>query len=238
MEEPYGYCIRPLLGLGERKSARAERAISAVKRRTDLGRLAALVERIAACRACQDAALLVEARPIIAAPRDARVLVIGQAPGPVTHREGVHFAGPAGRTLAGWLEAAGFPPGDGHKWPSLSAAWLSSLTRCFPGPSASGNGDRAPSAREIALCRPFLDAELAAVDPDIIILVGSMAIRAFLGPIKLDDAVGRRFERDGRAVVPFPHSSGVSRWANKAENRAKISQAVAILRRERIALGL
>jgi uracil-DNA glycosylase family 4 len=207
-------------------------------RATDVGRLARLVERIARCRACQEAGLLAEAQPISHPPRDARVLVIGQAPGPVTHREGIHFAGPAGRTLAAWLEAAGFEPGDAHKWPYLSAAWLSSLTRCFPGPSASGNGDRAPSRKEIALCRPFLDEELAAVDPDIVILVGAMAIRAFLGPVSLDEAVGRRFERDGRAVFPFPHSSGVSRWGNSRENKAKIAQAVELLRAERERLGL
>jgi uracil-DNA glycosylase len=192
-----------------------------------------LLARVAVCRACQEAGLLAEARPITAEPRGARVMVIGQAPGPVTHREGIHFAGPAGKALAGWLEAAGFEPGDAHKWPYLSQAWLTSLTRCFPGPSASGNGDRAPSAREIALCRPFLEEEIAAVDPDVLILVGAMAIRAFLGPKKLDDVVGQRFEWNGRAVIPFPHSSGVSRWGNRPENRAKIAQAVALLRRER-----
>lgn len=97
--------------------------------------------RVAACRACQSAGYLAEARPITAAAREARVIVVGQAPGPVTHREGTHFAGPAGRTLAGWFELAGFPPGEHHKFPYLSAAWISSLTRCFPGPSASGNGE-------------------------------------------------------------------------------------------------
>lgn len=204
-----------------------------MKRSTDIPRLERLLARIAACDACQAAGLLAEARPIVASARDRRVMVVGQAPGPVTHREGTHFAGPAGRTLAGWLRTAGFEPGDLHKWPHLSAAWLSSLTRCFPGPSQSGNGDRAPSRREIALCRPFLEEEIAAVDPDVLLLVGAMAIRQFLGPLKLDDAVGRRFERGARALLPFPHSSGVSRWANQPQNRAKIDLAVSLLRAER-----
>jgi uracil-DNA glycosylase family 4 len=207
-------------------------------RQTDVPRLARLLERVAACRACQLAGHLAEARPITAEPRKARVMVIGQAPGPVTHREGIHFAGPAGKTLAGWLESAGFQPGDAHKFPYLSAAWITSLTRCFPGPSAAGNGDRAPSRAELALCRPFLDEEIAAVDPDVIVLVGAMAIRAFLGPVKLDDVVGQRFERDGRAIIPFPHSSGVSRWANLPANKAKVEQAVGLLRIERGRLGL
>jgi uracil-DNA glycosylase len=165
-------------------------------------------------------------------------MVIGQAPGPVTHREGTHFAGPAGRTLAGWFEAAGFAPSEQHKWPYLSAAWLSSLTRCFPGPSAAGSGDRAPSARELALCRPYLEEEVEIVNPDVVVLVGAMAIRAILGPRKLDDVVGQGFEWGGRSVIPFPHSSGVSRWSNRPENREQITAAVALLRAERERLDL
>jgi uracil-DNA glycosylase len=208
------------------------------RRTSDVSRLDALQRQVDACRRCQEAGLLAQAHPITAAARSARVLVIGQAPGPVTHREGIHFAGPAGKTLAGWFEAAGFAPGDAHKWPYLSAAWLTSLTRCFPGPSLTGNGDRAPSPRELALCRPFLEAEIEAVDPDVIVLVGAMAIRGTLGSKKLDDVVGQRFDWNGRAVIPFPHSSGVSRWGNQPENKARIAAAVELLRAERERLGL
>jgi uracil-DNA glycosylase len=218
--------------------AMAEESALRPARNTEVRRLAALQRRVAACRACQEAGLLEVARPITAEAREARVMVIGQAPGPVTHREGTHFAGPAGRTLAGWFEAAGFPPEAQHKWPYLSAAWLSSLTRCFPGPSAAGNGDRAPSTKELALCRPFLNEEIEAVDPDVIVLVGAMAIRGVLGPRKLDDVVGQRFEWSGRVVIPFPHSSGVSRWTNPPENKEKVAAAVALLRAERARLGL
>src|SRR5438477_11782336 len=86
-------------------------------RKSDLVGLDKLRQRIATCRACESAGILAEAHPITGPVRDARVMVVGQAPGPVTHREGVHFAGPAGRTLAGWMERAGYPPGDFHKWP-------------------------------------------------------------------------------------------------------------------------
>ena len=43
---------------------------------------------------------------------------------------------------------------------------------------------------------------------------------------------------NGRAVIPFPHSSGVSRWSNRPENKRKIEQAVGLLRIERERLGL
>jgi uracil-DNA glycosylase len=138
---------------------------------TSVARLQALMDRVAACQLCHEAGFLAEARPITAPARVSRVLIVGQAPGPVTHREGTHFAGPAGRTLDGWFEEAGFPPGTEHKWAHLSSAWITSLTRCFPGPSTSGNGDRAPSRREVGLCRPYLIEEIEALEPGLIVLV-------------------------------------------------------------------
>src|SRR5262249_62239187 len=93
------------------------------------------------CRECQIAGHLERANPIrpaaIAAPR---MMLIGQAPGPVTDRKGYHFAGPAGRILESWLDRAGFPAGYFREH-----VYLTSLTRCFPGKAAGGNGDRPPS---------------------------------------------------------------------------------------------
>src|SRR5690242_11553635 len=178
--------------------------------------LAELVQDVLACRRCQTAGWLAAANPIRPAVlEDARVMLIGQAPGPVTDRKGYHFAGPAGSFLSGWLDRAGFPPDYFRQH-----VYLTSLTRCFPGKSPSGNGDRPPSAAEIALCRPFLERELSELRPKVVLLVGKMAIDAFLGNHRLVTTVGQVFERDGRVYVPLPHASGVSRWLNDAANRA------------------
>jgi len=164
---------------------------------------------------------------------DPRILLIGQAPGPVTDRKGYHFAGPAGRFLELWLDRAGFPPGYFRRH-----VWLSSLTRCFPGRSRSGNGDRQPSQAEVALCRPFLQRELELLDPKLVLLVGKMAIDAFLGKQPLTATVGRVFERDGRLLLPLPHASGVSRWLNDAANRERLDVALRELSRLRVELGI
>src|SRR5919204_6732981 len=147
--------------------------------------IAALRERIVACRACQEAGLLAEAAPIAHGPTRARVMVVGQAPGVRSHVRRRHFAGPAGRVLEQWFDRAGFSPGYFRE-----QAYLSSLTRCFPGPAARGQGDRRPSPAELRLCRPFLDAELRLLDPELVVLVGKMAIERFLGPSRLEDLVG------------------------------------------------
>jgi uracil-DNA glycosylase len=193
-----------------------------------------LVDEVLACRACELAGYLTQANPIRPAVlENAPIVLIGQAPGPVTDRRGYHFAGPAGSLLSAWLDRAGFPPGYFRQH-----VYLTSLTRCFPGKSPSGNGDRQPSAAEISLCRHFLERELKLIQPRVVILVGKMAIDAYLGKQPLTTTVGRSFERDGRVYVPLPHASGVSRWLNDAANRALLDKALAELSRLRVELEL
>src|SRR3954469_1649406 len=200
---------------------------------SDVESIDALRARILACRACQDAGLLAEAGPIAHGPDRARVLVIGQAPGLRSHVRRMHFAGPAGRVLEQWFVRAGFPETYFRQ-----QAYLSSLTRCFPGPAPRGQGDRRPSPAELRLCRPFLEAELRLLQPAVVLLVGKMAIEYFLGPCRLDDIVGTLVEREGRRFLPLPHSSGVSRWLNDPAHRALVDQALDRLAACRLELGL
>lgn len=194
-----------------------------------------LADDIVACRACTTAGLLSRANPIPPAPlTDARVMLIGQAPGAVTDARGYHFAGPAGTFLDQWFTRAGFPPDYFRQH-----VYLTSLTRCFPGKAASGSGDRPPSRGEIALCRPFLEREFAILHPPLVILVGRMAIDAFLPPKRpLTDVIGKSVDRDGRVWLPLPHASGVSRWLNAPANQALLAHAIEELGRLRVRLKL
>jgi uracil-DNA glycosylase len=202
--------------------------------RGDTVELEAFASEVVGCRACEVAGYLERANPIRPALIERpRMMLIGQAPGPVTDRKGYHFAGPAGRFLEIWLDRAGFPPGYFREH-----VYLTSLTRCFPGKSASGNGDRPPSHAEIALCRRFLDREFQLIQPRVVLLVGKMAIDAFVGKKLLVDTVGQIFEIDGRRYVPLPHASGVSRWLNAPANQALLDQALAKLARLRVDLDL
>jgi len=196
--------------------------------------LQALSAEVVACRACEVAGYLGHANPIRPGLIDEpRLLLVGQAPGPVTDRKGYHFAGPAGRFLDNWLDRAGFPAGYFREH-----VYLTSLTRCFPGKSPAGNGDRPPSRAEIALCRRFLEREFDLLQPKVVLLVGKMAIDAFLGQRPLTDTVGRSFPLDGRVYLPLPHASGVSRWLNAPANKALLEQALSELSRLRVELSL
>ena len=94
------------------------------------------------------------------------------------------------------------------------------------------------SRAEIELCRGHLERELELLDPKLILLVGKMAIDAFLGKQPLTATVGSVFERDGRLFLPLPHASGVSRWLNDPDNRARLDQALTVLGRLRVELAI
>src|SRR2546427_2352520 len=194
--------------------------------------LAVLHQRILNCRLCEEHGYIPVARPLVSGRASDRMMVIGQAPGHRSVAKGRSFSGPGGSILQKWLEQAGFPPGYLHEH-----SYLSSLTRCDPGRNPRGDGDRRPSPAEIALCRPFLDAELQLLQPRVVLLVGTMAIEAFCGmgagrsvgnsskkdgqrvaKVKLEDVIGTYQEREGMFFLPLPHPSGVSRCVNDPEH--------------------
>ncbi len=186
--------------------------------------VAILQQRIRACRFCQERGYIPSAHPIVSGRATDRIVVIGQAPGHLSVANDRPFSGPGGRILQSWLEQAGFPPGYLH-----DHCYISSLTRCDPGKNPRGGGDRKPSPPELALCRPYLDAELALLSPRIVLLVGTMAIETFLGKGRLEEIIGTYQERDGQLFLPLPHPSGVSRWLNDPEHKKLHQRALALL---------
>jgi len=148
-------------------------------------------------------------------------MIIGQAPGRITVERALMFGGPSGGALERWLVRAGFAPGALRR-----DVFLTALTRCDPGRSPKGKGDRKPSSAEVALCRPWLEREIALVRPRAILLLGGMAIETFLGSARLDDIVGQTFERDGVTLIPLPHPSGVSRWLNDPQHQSLVTRAL------------
>ncbi|MGA2705444.1 MAG: uracil-DNA glycosylase family protein [Isosphaeraceae bacterium] len=195
-------------------------------------RLIALNGRIRACRKCHDAGLLDdrESIPIARDPEpDAplpRILLIGQAPGLRATLHDRPFAGAAGEKLRDWLEQGGIPREDFYRQIHFAA-----ITRCYPGRLPGAKGDRVPSPQEQALCRPWLDELIKTLQPQVVLLIGLLAIRTFLGPVaSLTAVVGTSTVRDDVCYLPLPHPSGVSRWLNEPANLAAVARAMEILR--------
>jgi uracil-DNA glycosylase len=190
---------------------------------------------LGACRRCgyEDPAVV----PILSEARAPRAMLIGQAPGKVELGDRRPFAGRAGKTLFRWLERAGVDEATFR-----DRVYIAAITRCYPGPSPSGRGDRVPSPREREMCSEWLDAELRLLRPALLIPVGRLAIDRFLGSGPLSELVGRSHQvqhvgGESRAI-PLPHPSGASSWVNLAANRALLDHALTLLAREFAALGL
>ena len=199
------------------------------RRPIDRGRaLQRLHARIRACTKCVAAGYLERAQPIVAGSISDRIAIIGQAPGAVELTTGQPFSGRSGAELRRWLAVAGI---DEDRLPYRTA-----ITKCFPGKSPTGSGDRRPSPAEIALCRPWLDEELALLRPRVILLLGGLAIDRFWGKVPLESAVGDSRTKDGVTYIPLPHPSGASRWLNDPAHRALLVKGLAHVRRAARAL--
>ena len=152
-------------------------------------------------------------------------MLVGQAPGKSELEDRRAFTGRAGRTLFRWLARAGLDE------PAFRRdVYIAAITRCYPGPSASGRGDRVPSLEEQSLCAPWLDAELDLIRPALIVPVGRLAIDRFLDSKPLDQLVGRvhvaRVRGRSVELIPLPHPSGASSWVNAPANRTLLDGAL------------
>jgi uracil-DNA glycosylase len=153
-------------------------------------------------------------------------MIVGQAPGVTECETSRPFNGASGQRLFDWLAEAGW-----EESAFRAAQYMTAVTKCYPGKSPNGKGDRAPTRAEQELCAPYLKQELALVQPRVVVPVGSLAVRRFLGAVRLTDVVGAVVEgSEGRRIVPLPHPSGVNLWLNRPENQARVADALAHLR--------
>lgn len=146
-----------------------------------------LRERVAGCTRCR----LCEGRTQtvfgVGDPR-ARWLVVGEAPGAEEDRRGEPFVGRAGQLLDSMLRAVGL---------ARETVFIANVLKCRP------PDNRDPRPDEIAACLPYLERQVALIEPRIILAVGRIAAQALLGS---DAPVGRlrgRVHRHGAAQTPL-----------------------------------
>jgi DNA polymerase len=141
-------------------------------------------------------------------PARAPLLFVGEQPGDQEDKQGHPFVGPAGRILAEALEAAGI---------ERDHAYVTNAVKHFKWTAAAGRGKRRihekPNAREIAACRPWLLAEIEAVQPQVIVCLGATAAQSLLGSgFRVTQHRGRPVPSSFPArVVPTVHPSSILR---------------------------
>jgi uracil-DNA glycosylase family protein len=106
-------------------------------------------------------------------PRDAQVVVVGEQPGDQEDLQGHPFVGPAGRVLDEALAAAGI---------ARAKVYVTNAVKHFKNePRGKRRIHKKPSDAEIDACHPWLEHELAAIAPPLVIALGATAVRALFG---------------------------------------------------------
>ena len=106
-------------------------------------------------------------------PSEARVVMVGEQPGDREDIEGRPFVGPAGRLLDEALATAGI---------DRAIVYVTNAVKHFKWePAGKRRLHKKPSAREVAACRPWLEAELEAIEPEIVVALGATAAQDLLG---------------------------------------------------------
>jgi DNA polymerase len=135
----------------------------------------------------------------------ARVMFVGEQPGDREDREGKPFVGPAGRVLDDALNAAGI---------DRSQVYITNAVKHFKWkPQGKRRLHQKPNAAEINACRLWLDAEIAVVKPEVLVLLGATAAQGLLGrDFRVTLQRGQFIERPGLPLmVATVHPSSILR---------------------------
>lgn len=179
----------------------------------DVAELKAAAER---CRGCE---LWAPATQVVfsSGSSHARMMMVGEQPGDREDVQGEPFVGPAGSLLRRAIEDAGI---------DLDDVYLTNAVKHF---HFEQRGKRRihqkPELGQMVACRPWLEAELEAVDPDLVVPLGATAVRVLLGPdVRVTKQRGQLLTQEtpmgARRFVPTVHPSSILRGPSSARHQA------------------
>jgi uracil-DNA glycosylase family protein len=184
--------------------------------------VASLRAAAAACRGCE---LWEDATQVVfsSGPGDAALALVGEQPGDQEDQHGEPFVGPAGRLLDTALHEAGIDRGQ---------VYLTNAVKHF---RHTTRGKRRlhqkPELRHLVACRPWLDAELSTVRPQVVVALGATAGRALLGrAVRVGAERGRLLEEPpAPPTVLTTHPSALLRLRDRDERAAGLDALAADL---------
>ena len=180
-----------------------------------------------AARACQACPLWKRGTQTVfgEGSRHARVVFVGEQPGSDEDLAGKPFVGPAGKLLDKALVEAGIQRDE---------VYVTNVVKHFKWePKGKRRIHKKPNAREIAACRPWLDAELAVLKPKVVVCLGATAAQALFG--KNFKVSQRRGEFVDSALAPNAvatvHPSSILRAPDDETRRSEYARFVADLKK-------
>jgi uracil-DNA glycosylase family protein len=156
--------------------------------------------------------------------QSAEIVFVGEQPGDKEDLAGRPFVGPAGRVLDEALEAAGI---------DRSLAYVTNAVKHFKWVARGKRRiHQKPNAAELAACRPWLDAELAVLQPKVLVPLGATAAQALLGrQFRVTKQRGVPVESDlAPCVVATVHPSSILRQETDEDREAAMKDLIADLK--------
>jgi len=132
-------------------------------------------------------------------PVNAKIMVVGQAPGVQEDKIGKPFCGPAGKLLDKLLEIGKI---------ERKEIFVTSSLKCLPQPPIN----RKPKKEEIKACLPWLKKQIEIIDPKYFILLGEVAFSVFFTREKLGNLKGELIKKDGKFYFPTYHPAAGLRF--------------------------
>ena len=143
---------------------------------------------------------------------NAKILLVGEAPGPQENIDGVPFVGRAGKMLDKILESADFD--------SQNDIYITNSVFRMP-PGENGKNFRKPTTQEIEYYRPYTLEIIRLVNAPIVLLMGNVACQSILRKTGITRLRGKWIEMDGRWVMPIFHPSYLLRNPSKKPGSPK-----------------
>jgi uracil-DNA glycosylase family 4 len=151
--------------------------------------LADIAAEVKTCPKCELARTRTHAVPGDGNP-NARIMFIGEGPGWHEDQQGKPFVGAAGNFLNELLALAGLKRED---------VFITNVVKCRP------PGNRDPMPDEIAACAPYLDRQIAAISPDVVVTLGRFSMARWFPGERISRIHGQPKKADGRLIVPMYH---------------------------------
>lgn len=133
--------------------------------------------------------------------KNAKIMLIGEGPGADEDIQGIPFVGKAGQLMNKAFEGIGLKRED---------VYIANIVKCRP------PQNRNPERDEAEACREYLETQIKLVNPEIIVLLGSVALKNYLGEeYGITTCRGKWYEKDGRKIMATFHPAALLRDETK-----------------------
>jgi DNA polymerase len=154
---------------------------------------------------------------------DAKIMFVGEAPGADEDLQGEPFVGKAGQLLTKIIQAMGLRRAD---------VFIANVLKCRPDMPPGSTGNRRPTVPEMQTCLPYLRAQIEAIQPSVLVALGSVAMEGLLGNVEpMGRLRGRWHEFQGIPLMATYHPAYLLRNQSPSEKRKVWEDMMLVLER-------